>query len=76
MALARITSGIQQAVLANARMAPATTMGSGREAFSRFFGTGYLDKNDVTERILSSVKHFEKVDENKVRRVPCVFFLC
>lgn len=66
MNLARVASAIQQAVLANARIAPAATSCSGQTVFCRFFAKGYMDRNDVTERILTAVKHFEKVDPNKV----------
>ena len=37
---------------------------------SRFFGEAagtYLNKDEVTERVLNVVKNFQKVDPNKVR---------
>lgn len=32
----------------------------------RTFATSYLDKGDVTDRVLSVVKNFDKVDQSKV----------
>lgn len=72
MSLARVAAAVQQAVLASVRVAPAaaSTSGTTPAVFSRFFAGGYLDRNSVTERILAQVKHFEKVDPNKVRTTP------
>jgi hypothetical protein len=67
MALARVAQAVQQAVLANARVAPSAALCSGQGVFSRFFASGYLDRNEVTERILTQVKNFEKIDSSKVR---------
>lgn len=37
-----------------------------------FAGGGYLDKDEVTQRVLDVTKHFEKIDATKVgsRRAP------
>lgn len=70
--LARTVRQLQHAVLQNARVAPcACEHGSLQGSVARFFGSGYLDRNQVTERILSSVKNFEKVDSNKVGPALC-----
>jgi len=38
-------------------------------AFARGFAGGhYLDKGEVTERVLNVTKHFEKIQADKVRR--------
>lgn len=33
----------------------------------RTFATSYLDKTEVTDRVLNVVKNFDKVDQSKVR---------
>lgn len=70
--LARTVARLQHAVLQNARLAPVAFEHSFLQGGGlRFFGSGYLDRNQVTERILSSVKNFEKVDPNKVNSALC-----
>lgn len=70
--LARTVAKLQSTVLQHARVAPtACEYGFLQGSVARFFGSGYLDRNQVTERILSSVKNFEKVDPNKV--FPALF---
>jgi NADH dehydrogenase (ubiquinone) 1 alpha/beta subcomplex 1, acyl-carrier protein len=65
--LARAVAKLQHAVLQHARVAPiAIEHELLQGSVARFFGSGYLDRNQVTERILSSVKNFEKVDPSKV----------
>lgn len=34
-----------------------------------FAGGGYLDKDEVTQRVIDVTKHFEKIDPGKVRWV-------
>ena len=71
MPVARLAQAVQQAVFANARLAPAVlSCSTGQHMFSRFFASGYLDRNDVTERILNSMKSFEKIDSSKVSFWP------
>jgi hypothetical protein len=66
--LARTVARLQHAVLQHARVVPTVCEhGFLQGSVARFFGSGYLDRNQVTERIISSVKNFEKVDPNKVR---------
>lgn len=67
MSLSRVLSSIQQAVLSHGRIAPAAfTLSPLQISVQRWFASGYLDRNQVTDRILASVKNFEKVDPNKV----------
>jgi hypothetical protein len=68
MAMRRIATLVQQSVLSQCRVAPALpTAGTDASVFTRYFASGYLDRNQVTERILTAVKGFDKVDGNKVR---------
>lgn len=69
MSLARAVQALQQTVLAQARLAPSAAPCS-HPLFSRFFASGYLDRNEVTERILTAVKGFEKIDQSKARFCP------
>lgn len=69
-AIQRTFAAVRQGVLANLRLTPQyslpyaqTTISSN---FLRFFAdASYLDKNEVTERIMNVVKNFEKVDVAK-----------
>jgi hypothetical protein len=71
MAMRRIASLVQQAVLSQCRVAPALpTTAADSSVFARYFAGGYLDRNQVTERILAAVKGFDKVDGNKVSVRP------
>jgi hypothetical protein len=38
----------------------------------RTFATSYLDKGEVTDRVLNVVKNFDKVDQGKVRVAVCL----
>jgi len=65
-------AAVRQGVLANLRLTPqyslsyAQTYAPISSSFLRFFAdASYLDKNDVTERIMNVVKNFEKVDVAK-----------
>ena len=67
MSLSRVLSSIQQAVLSHGRIAPAVYPFSPLQvAVQRWYASGYLDRSQVTDRILANVKNFEKVDPNKV----------
>lgn len=63
---------MRQGVLGQMRLAPNFAMQSEAAAplslqFVRLFAdASYLDKKDVTDRVLNVVKNFEKVDEGKV----------
>jgi hypothetical protein len=39
-------------------------------AFARAYGAGYLDKGEVTDRVMAVVKNFNKVETGKVSRAP------
>ena len=71
--LQRAFAAVRQGVLNNVRLTPGIPMQSEAVApvslqFLRFFAdASYLDKNEVTERVLNVVKNFEKVDSAKVR---------
>lgn len=62
---------LQQGVLASLRVpvgpaAAAASLGA-LQLVRGFADASYLDKNEVTDRVLSVVKNFEKVDAGKVR---------
>lgn len=74
MVLAGLVSSVTRGVLSRVQI-PVNLQHSGLQAVGaagslsiwRGFAKGtYLDKNEVTDRVLNVVKHFEKVDENKV----------
>ena len=74
MVLAGLVSSLTRGVLSRVQI-PVNLQHSGLQAVGaagslsiwRSFAKGtYLDKNEVTDRVLNVVKHFEKVDENKV----------
>ena len=72
--LQRAFAAVRQGVLANVRLAPGIPLQTEQAAaplslqFLRFFAhASYLDKNEVTDRVLNVVKNFEKVDAAKVR---------
>jgi NADH dehydrogenase (ubiquinone) 1 alpha/beta subcomplex 1 len=68
--------GLRQAVLRHVRLPVQSAAGwggssSGQAAVSlaavRFFaGGGYLDKDEVIQRVLDVTKHFEKIDASRV----------
>ncbi|KAK3259486.1 Acyl carrier protein 2, mitochondrial [Cymbomonas tetramitiformis] len=63
--LAPAVSSLRQAVLSHVRVNAAQQQVTG--TFLRGFAAGtYLEKGDVTERVLEVVKKFEKVDPAKV----------
>lgn len=69
MSLARLASAVQQTVLSSMRIAP----GAQSLHFTRCFAGAagaYMDKNAVTDRVLSAVKNFEKVKNESVRPAP------
>lgn len=72
--LQRAFAAVRQGVLANVRLAPGIPLQAEQAAapvslqFLRFFAdASYLNKNEVTDRVLNVVKNFEKVDAAKVR---------
>lgn len=71
MVLQNAAAALRTLVLSNIRL-PATTylQASGSAAalsiFRGFAGGSYLDKDNVTERVMSVTKHFEKIDPAKV----------
>lgn len=72
MALARSLNAVRSGVLAHLRVSASQSVAQHQAApaswqFVRAFAGTYLDKNDVTERVLSVVKNFDqKVDQSKV----------
>ncbi|KAL4535698.1 hypothetical protein Ndes2526B_g06585 [Nannochloris sp. 'desiccata'] len=71
--LQRTFAAVRQGVLNNVRLTPGIGMQSEAMApvslqFLRFFAAdaSYLDKKDVTDRVINVVKNFEKVDAGKV----------
>ena len=74
--LQRTFAAVRQGVLGQMRLAPSLGLQSEAAApmslqFLRMFAAdaSYLDKKDVTDRVLNVVKNFEKVDEGKVSRL-------
>ena len=76
MALARALIAVRTSVLNHLRI-PASVTATQHQAGPaslqcvRGFAGTYLDKNEVTERILSVVKNFEKVDQSKACSPTC-----
>ena len=70
MALAQALGTVRRGVLSHIRLQAnfaATQYQAGPAAWQcvRGFAGTYLDKSEVTERILNVVKNFEKVDQSK-----------
>ena len=70
MALARALATVRSGVLSHLRVSAnfaVTQHQAGPASWQsvRGFAGTYLDKNEVTERILNVVKNFEKVDQSK-----------
>ena len=70
MALARALTAVRTGVLSHVRVS--ANLGATQQQaspatwqFVRGFAGTYLDKNDVTERVLNVVKHFDKIDQSK-----------
>lgn len=68
MAMSKVFSSVRSAVLAHVKLQamPAFSYVSSR-GFAAEAGGSFLDKAQVTERVLGVVKNFQKVDPNKVR---------
>ncbi|GAB4820481.1 hypothetical protein N2152v2_007527 [Parachlorella kessleri] len=60
-ALQRAFAGLRSAVLSRMGMAA-----SSQQLWRGFATASYLDKNEVTDRVLNCVKNFEKVEPSKV----------
>jgi acyl carrier protein len=69
MALSQAASTIRAVVLRHLRIPAQTQAGaaSSLSIFRGFAGGSYLDKDDVTQRVLHVAKHFQRVDPAKVR---------
>ena len=81
MALARTLAAVRAGVLAHLRLPVVKTPHQAAPAswqLVRGFAEGtYLDKDDVTERILNVVKNFDqKVDQSKVHDSSAAAVLC
>lgn len=82
MALTCALSSLRRGLLSHLRLplqsaaplaAPGSGLGGSLGSLVRgFAGGGYLDKDDVTTRVLHVTKHFEKIDPAKV--VPSAHF--
>ena len=81
-AMALALTALRTAVLSVLRLPASQKLGftaaqaaasSGRRSFA---GGAYLDKDEVTERVLNVTKHFEKVEPGKVRAVRALGCLC
>lgn len=76
--LQRTVSAVRQGVLNKVRLSPNFVLQSETAAplslqFIRSFAdASYLDKNEVTDRVLNVVKNFEKVDDGKVCKIARV----
>ena len=68
MALSQAASSIRALVLRHMRIPIQTNAGaaSSLAIFRGFAGGSYLDKDDVTQRVLHVAKHFQRVDPGKV----------
>lgn len=69
--LQRVAAATRQGVLAHIRLAPASAglqVGAASAHSLRLFASAsYLDKSEVTSRVLDIVKNFDKVEPSKVR---------
>ena len=70
MALARALASVRTGVLSHLRVQASLTgaqhpAGPASWQCVRCFAGTYLDKKDVTDRILNVVKNFEKIDQSK-----------
>eukprot|EP01025_Chloroclados_australasicus_P018095 TRINITY_DN1937_c0_g1_i2.p2 TRINITY_DN1937_c0_g1~~TRINITY_DN1937_c0_g1_i2.p2 ORF type:complete len:125 (-),score=14.19 TRINITY_DN1937_c0_g1_i2:204-578(-) len=68
MSLVRAASAIRQSLSQHLRLA-SSALETSQQAGSwlaRYYAAGYLDKNQVTDRVITAVKNFSKVDPNKV----------
>ena len=80
MALARSLNAVRGGILAHLRVPVSQSVAQHQAApaswqFVRAFAGTYLDKNDVTERVLSVVKNFDqKVDQTKVKNDPAELY--
>ena len=79
MALQAGVSLLRQAVLGHMRVPVVAAVGTSsslptlNHIITRGFGGGFLDKTQVTDRVLHVTKHFEKIDASKVRAGCCGF---
>lgn len=78
MAVSSAVSALKQGLLRHLRVplqqqtvfGSAAAAGTSLSLWRGFAGGGYLDKDDVTQRVLEVTKHFEKIDPAKVRFRP------
>lgn len=76
MALSSAATAVKQGLLRHLRMplqqacsSSNVGAGLGLSLWRGFAGGGYLDKDEVTQRVLEVTKHFEKINPAKVRPV-------
>eukprot|EP00879_Flechtneria_rotunda_P001182 GHRR01001329.1.p1 GENE.GHRR01001329.1~~GHRR01001329.1.p1 ORF type:complete len:180 (+),score=42.37 GHRR01001329.1:19-558(+) len=79
MAVSSAVAAVKQGLLRHLRMPLQQACSSnsfgpsvGLSLWRGFAGGGYLDKDEVTQRVLEVTKHFEKIDPGKV--VPTAHF--
>jgi NADH dehydrogenase (ubiquinone) 1 alpha/beta subcomplex 1 len=78
MAVSSAVSAFKQGLLRHLRvplqqqtlLGSAAAVGTSLSLWRGFAGGGYLDKDEVTQRVLEVTKHFEKIDPAKVRLRP------
>lgn len=73
MALSSAAAAVKQGLLRHLRMplqqacsSSNVGAGLGLSLWRGFAGGGYLDKDEVTQRVIDVAKHFEKIDPAKV----------
>lgn len=73
MALSSAANALRSTVLKHLRVNVTGIQHNALPTFTniitRGFGGGFLDKDQVTERVLHVTKHFEKIDAAKVRHM-------
>ena len=74
--LQRAIAGVRQGVLGSVRLSPNYAVASAAAAplslqvLRNFADASYLDKKEVTDRVLNVVKNFDKIDAGKVSWEP------
>ena len=71
MALRHGLQNAKASLLSYFRQVPENSLAPFGALFARSLAEGtFLDRNNVTERVLHVVRHFEKIDPAKVHRLP------
>lgn len=74
----QLRTSLLQVVRFNVDTLAASSTGTWRGLQARGFGSTYLDKDDVTSRIINIVKNFDNVDQSKVLvpTLPRMLWIC